>query len=125
MHVTMVKKRSVKGEPCPKCTQAEEMLRSRGLWEQIHEVIWADAADDNGPGMLLAKQHQVSLAPFFIVEAPGAPPEVLTSALRLARLLSGNAAQPSAGSSAEAAHQAADKDQPRAQLNLATLPAFQ
>lgn len=115
MHITMVKKRSMQGDPCPKCIQAEEMLRSRGLWERIDEVIWADAADDSSPGMLLAKQHQVSLAPFFIVETPGAPPEVLTSALRMARLLSGSGAQPSAEPGAQTSPQ----------LTLATLPAFQ
>jgi len=99
MHITMVKKRSADGEPCPKCVQAEETLRSRGLWERIDEVIWADPADDDSPGMLLAKQHQVTLAPFFILETPSRPPELFTSTLRVVKLLSGDVedAPPMAG----------------------------
>ena len=39
MHVTMVKKRLASGEPCRKCAQAEDLLRSRGLWDRIDEVV--------------------------------------------------------------------------------------
>jgi phosphoadenosine phosphosulfate reductase len=67
MHVTMVKKRLANGEPCRKCAQAEELLKSRGLWNRIDEVVWADESDPASPGMQLGARLGVSLAPFFVV----------------------------------------------------------
>ncbi len=68
MHVTMIKKRLENGEPCQKCAQAEELLRRRGLWERIDEVVVADVRDPSSPGYQLASQHGIDLAPFFIVK---------------------------------------------------------
>lgn len=82
MHVTMVKKRLENGEPCQKCGQAEELLRRRGLWERIDEVVLADAADPNSAGYRLAERHGVELAPFFIVRE-GSSETVYTSVLKL------------------------------------------
>lgn len=65
----MIKKLLASGEPCQKCAQAEEMLRRRELWEQIDEVVWADEGDEESPGMLLAKKHDIAVAPFFLVES--------------------------------------------------------
>ena len=45
MHVTMVKKRLRSGEPCRKCAQAEDLLKTRGLWDRVDEVVWADEKD--------------------------------------------------------------------------------
>jgi len=39
MHVTMVKKRLANGEPCRKCAQAEDLLKNRGLWNRIDDVV--------------------------------------------------------------------------------------
>jgi phosphoadenosine phosphosulfate reductase len=80
MHVTMVKKRLASGQPCDKCIQAEELLKRRGLWERIDEVVWADESDPSSPGMVLAQQKDVKLAPFFIVRE-GEQEQVYTSAL--------------------------------------------
>ena len=80
MHVTMVKKRLANGQPCEKCVQAEELLKRRGLWDRIDEVIWADESDPSSPGMLLAEMKGVKLAPFFVVKE-GAEEQVYTSAL--------------------------------------------
>ena len=68
MHVTMIKKELADGSPCKKCIQAEEVLRRRGLWEQIDEVVMAVEADPASRGMKLAAEHRVDLAPFFIVK---------------------------------------------------------
>jgi phosphoadenosine phosphosulfate reductase len=67
MHVTMVKKRFANGETCKKCIQAEELLKNRGLWDRIDQVVWADEADPASPGMRLAGRLGVTLAPFFVV----------------------------------------------------------
>ncbi len=81
MHVTMVKKRLASGEPCEKCVQAEALLRRRGLWQRIDEVVWADEADPSSPGMMLAEAKAVTLAPFFIVREDSGQEQVYTSAL--------------------------------------------
>src|SRR6185369_6926426 len=80
MHVTMVKKRLKNGQPCEKCIQAEELLKRRGLWQRIDEVVWADESDPSSPGMKLAQEKNVTLAPFFVVK-DGAAEQVYTSAL--------------------------------------------
>ncbi len=85
-HVVMVKKRLGNGEPCRKCLQAEEMLRRRGLWEVIDEVVVADESDDNSAGMLLAKQHGIEVAPFFIARADGEE-QIFDSAVKVAKLI--------------------------------------
>src|SRR6187551_3607314 len=80
MHVTMVKKRLANGQPCEKCVQAEELLKRRGLWQRIDEVVWADESDPSSAGMQLAEAKAVKLAPFFIVK-DDAGEQVYTSAL--------------------------------------------
>lgn len=82
MHVTMIKKRLENGEPCQKCAQAEELLRRRGLWERIDEVVVADVRDPSSPGYQLASQHGIDLAPFFIVKR-GDQSVIYTSVLKL------------------------------------------
>jgi phosphoadenosine phosphosulfate reductase len=85
--ITMVKKLLGDGAPCAKCVQAEEMLRARGVWDQIDEVVWAKEGDAESPGALLAQKHGV-LAPFFIIERPGRADEVVQSTLKLIKELS-------------------------------------
>ena len=82
MHITMVKKRFANGETCRKCVQAEELLRNRGLWDWIDEVVWAD---DRIPRPRHAARSPlgVSLAPFFLVEDGENAPVVYESVLKL------------------------------------------
>lgn len=84
VRVTMVKKQLASGEPCRKCGQAEDMLRRRDLWSLIDEVVIADENDVNSPGMLLAKEHDIELAPFFLV-SEGDSTHVYDSAIKLAK----------------------------------------
>ena len=46
----MVKKRLADGRTCEKCEQAEQLLRSRGLWSRIDEVAWAVEGEPDSPG---------------------------------------------------------------------------
>jgi phosphoadenosine phosphosulfate reductase len=78
----MVKKRLENGEPCQKCAQAEDLLRRRGLWERIDEVVLADPRDKASPGFRLAERYGVELAPFFIVKQ-GDHETIFTSVLKL------------------------------------------
>jgi phosphoadenosine phosphosulfate reductase len=98
MHVTMVKKQLLSGEPCKKCVDAEALLRSRGLWPRIDEVVWAVEGDAASAGMKLAAQYKVDLAPFFVVQADGSEPRVDTSTLQFIKDALGG------GASAAVAH---------------------
>src|SRR5450432_515521 len=82
MRITMVKKRLLGGEACKKCVQAEDMLKARGLWPRIDEVVWAVEGEPDSPGMKLAAKYRVELAPFFIVENEGSEPRVYTSTVQ-------------------------------------------
>src|SRR5690606_2001149 len=82
MAITMIKKRLANGEPCRKCAQAEDLLRRRGLWERIDEVVVADEGDPQSPGMRLAAELGVANAPFFVVDGEGTR-RVYTSVLAL------------------------------------------
>lgn len=78
----MVKKRLVSGEPCGKCAQAEDLLKGRGLWNRIDEVVWADEGDPASPGMQLSAQLGVHLAPFFVVHEDDGRTTVYESVLK-------------------------------------------
>jgi phosphoadenosine phosphosulfate reductase len=83
MHVTMVKKRLANGETCRKCAQAEDLLRARGYWDRIDEVLWVDENDPSSPGAQLAARYGVDLAPFFVVRGEDDRPVVYSSVLKL------------------------------------------
>jgi phosphoadenosine phosphosulfate reductase len=83
MVVTMVKKRFANGETCGKCLQAEELLKSRGLWTRIDKVAWADESDPSSPGMQLAQRLGVDHAPFFVVKEDDGRTTVYESVLKL------------------------------------------
>jgi phosphoadenosine phosphosulfate reductase len=87
MHVTMVKKRLLSGEPCKKCAEAEELLRARGLWGRIDRVVWAEEGNASSEGMQLGQKHGVANAPFFILKLANGQEQVLESTLKLMRLL--------------------------------------
>lgn len=82
MHITMVKKKTKDGDECRKCAQTTAQLQSRGLWERIDEVIWAQEGDPQSPGNQLGDRLGVDRAPFFIVRDDGTE-QVYTSVLRL------------------------------------------
>ena len=84
MHITMVKKRLLDGSECRKCQDATALLRSRGLWDRIDEVIWACEDDANSAGLALGRDLGVERAPFFIVRDERGD-AVYTSVLQLVR----------------------------------------
>ena len=47
------------------------MLRNRGLWQRIDEVVWAEEGNPDSAGGKLAEQYGVEIAPFFLVEKEG------------------------------------------------------
>ena len=84
MHITMVKKRLADGSECRKCLEATAHLQSRGLWEQVTEIVWAHEDDDASHGMVLSRHHGVECAPFFIVRDEGRE-VIYVSVLQLVR----------------------------------------
>ncbi len=68
MHITMVKKRLADGSECRKCVEATAHLQSRGLWDRIDVIVWAQEDDPSSAGTVLGQQLGVDRAPFFVVK---------------------------------------------------------
>jgi len=81
----MVKKQLVNGEFCEKCRQIEELLKKRGHWDRIDDVVIAEEDNPGSPGMILSAEHGIELAPFFIVETDDGDERVYTRALEMIR----------------------------------------
>lgn len=68
--VTMVKKIKADGSPCRKCDEVTARLSKDKVNEKIHRIVYADEKDANSEGAQLARQYDISKAPFFIVNMP-------------------------------------------------------
>jgi hypothetical protein len=86
MRIAMVKKKLKDGSDCRKCAEATEYLRSRGLWDRIDDVIWAEEGNPASAGIVLGERLGVERAPFFVVDDDGRE-TVYTSVLQLVRSL--------------------------------------
>ena len=78
MHITMVKKIMKDGSPCRKCADVINQLEGNKLLDRIDQIVIADERDPNSAGMILAKEHNVDLAPFFVVEEDGQATKIYT-----------------------------------------------
>lgn len=85
MKITLVKKILPDGSACRKCQDVYARLTESGWLEKIDEVLEARQSDPDSPGMHLARQYQVTQAPFFIVERPDQPAQVYTVYLKLVK----------------------------------------
>ena len=68
MTITFVKKILLNGDPCPKCKDVEQRLKSSGYYDRIDRVEVIDERDPNTHGAVIAQTHSVDIAPFFVVE---------------------------------------------------------
>ena len=91
MRITFVKKILANGQPCAKCAEIEQRLEAAGHLQRIDRVVVADERDGDSAGMRLAARHDVSVAPFFIVEE-GDQTTVYTVYLRFAKEVLGDLA---------------------------------
>tara|TARA_B110000114_G_C14983697_1_gene353581 strand:+ start:370 stop:702 length:333 start_codon:yes stop_codon:yes gene_type:complete len=78
MKITMVKKIFADGSPCKKCAEVEEKMRLAGQLQRIDHTVVADESNPESAGMLLATEHGVDRAPFFVVERDGEPAQIYT-----------------------------------------------
>jgi len=125
VQITMVKKRLASGEPCEKCAQTEELLRRRGLWEKIDEVVWAIEGEDDSPGFVIARRHGIDVAPFFVIRDAGGEETVLTSPLRLIRQYFPAAPRTASKPSDEAEPRAENKAESKAEDAVAMAARFE
>ncbi|MDG1164808.1 MAG: hypothetical protein P8P26_06610 [Porticoccaceae bacterium] len=75
----MIKKLFADGSSCKKSAEVEQKMRQADQLSTIDEEIIADEADPQSKRMLLAAQHNVDRAPFFIVERDGKAAEIYTA----------------------------------------------
>jgi len=78
MKITFVKKTLANGSPCKKCNEVVAKMEMADQMRFINEVVIADEADKESKGMLLATEHNVTKAPFFIIEKDDGSIEVHT-----------------------------------------------
>lgn len=71
MKITMVKKIKEDGEECKKCRQVTERLQAGNELSLIDNIVYADVRDPDSEGLRLGKEHNIDIAPFFIVEDEG------------------------------------------------------
>ena len=92
MRITFVKKILADGAPCPKCGDVEKRLADSGQMARIDHVAVADERDPGSEGMRLTAEHDVAVAPFFLVEEGGTT-IVYTVYLRFAKEVLGGRVQ--------------------------------
>ena len=83
--ITFVKKIFADGSPCKKCGEVMDKMETANQMRFIDEVVIADEADSDSQGMLLAKQYEVSKAPFFLVEKVDGEVEIYTIYFKLVK----------------------------------------
>ncbi|MGK7954174.1 MAG: hypothetical protein AB4063_02750 [Crocosphaera sp.] len=68
MHIQLIKKIKLDGNPCRKSAKVLNELQELGLLDKIDEIIAADQRQADSQGFVLANQYQIESAPFFIVK---------------------------------------------------------
>ncbi|MDJ0619431.1 MAG: hypothetical protein QNJ63_22250 [Calothrix sp. MO_192.B10] len=68
MHIKLVKKIKLDGNPCRKSARVLSEIEKLDLLDKIDEIIAADERQPSSEGFTLARKYQVAAAPFFIVE---------------------------------------------------------
>ena len=79
MKITIVKKVKTDGSLCRKSGEVWEKLKEEKLLSKIDTIVFAHAGKFSSPGFSLAIKHQVTAAPFFIVEEDDGSTQVYTS----------------------------------------------
>merc|ERR1719433_2393159 len=72
-NVTFVKKIYADGSTCQKCDFVWKQIVKDGMEDKIDRTVYADERDMSSEGIILAKRHKVTRAPFFVVKEDGAP----------------------------------------------------
>ncbi|CAJ1421617.1 unnamed protein product [Effrenium voratum] len=73
--VAFVKKIYSDGSTCQKCDFVWKQIQKDNLTERIDRVIVADERDHASEGVVLARKHEVTRAPFFVVTDDAKPEE--------------------------------------------------
>ena len=80
MHITLVKKIKRDGQPCKKSARVLNELEELGLLDRIDRIVAADERRiQDSEGYALAAEHNVEMAPFFIVAEGDGSARVFTA----------------------------------------------
>ena len=85
MKITFVKKVLTDGSPCKKCAEVLDKMTVAKQLRFIDEIVVADEADADSRGMVLAREHHVKRAPFFIVEHDSGESDIYTIYFKLVK----------------------------------------
>lgn len=78
MKITFVKKVFADGSPCKKCGEVIAKMEDNDQLRLIDKIVVADEGNPESEGMQLAAQHEVTKAPFFIVEQDNGDVDIYT-----------------------------------------------
>merc|ERR1719230_1865976 len=73
--VTFVKKTYSDGSTCQKCDFVWKQIEKDGLTDKIDRTVVADERDMQSEGIVYARKHNVTRAPFFVVTDDAKPGE--------------------------------------------------
>lgn len=79
MNITVVAKIKADGNLCRKSAEVWEKLREARLLNQIDRLVFAHEQKPSSLGLSLAVKHEVTTAPFFIVEQGDGYTQVYTA----------------------------------------------
>ena len=79
INITVVVKVKVNGSLCRKSALVWEKLQQAQLLNQIDRIVFAHENKPSSQGLSLAIQHQITAAPFFIVEQEDGSTQVYTA----------------------------------------------
>lgn len=79
MTITLIKKIRENGQLCAKSARVLNELEELGLMSHIDQVVTADEREPSSEGYTLAAVHNISAAPFFIVDADDGSTQIYTA----------------------------------------------
>ena len=71
MNITLVKKIMEDGEECRKCREVSDLLKKSDELRFIDAILYADMKAPDSEGSRVAMEHNIDIAPFFVVENDG------------------------------------------------------
>jgi len=71
MNITLVKKIMEDGKECKKCREVSDLLKKSDELRFIDTILYADIKDPDSEGSRVAREHNIDIAPFFVVEKDG------------------------------------------------------
>lgn len=85
MKITLVRKIKADGTDCQKCQDVIDQMAKHDQLKYLDRIVDADERDETSEGFMLATKHNVSRAPFFLVEYDDGSHKIYTVYLKFVK----------------------------------------